>query len=285
MTEETSRDSRVVQIWRVSLGPLGGPGEADEPDAGLHLAGLLSLLDAAERTRAGRFRRDSDRTAFIRAHAALRICLADQLGSAPEEVRFHTPAGGKPMLDSALRAPSTLDFSLSHSGEFGLVGIAMAGRIGVDIEQRVPADALALARRWFAPEETAWLELLPTAERDRRFLECWTRKEAYLKALGLGLSGGLTVCRCELPGREANEGAQARLPVTAYVGGLTGDRSPMWRFVPLDSPDAPACAAVDFQPSEVVIREFSWALQEYEPLDSGSPTRSRLRSGYGCRRR
>lgn len=180
---------------------------------------------------------------FVRSHAALRRILAAELRTQPQELRFATTAKGKPFLTSP-REP-TVDFSLSHSRGLALVGIATGGRIGVDVERRQVRDELEIAQRWFAPEEVRWLEGLAESDRKRRFLECWTRKEAYLKAVATGLGGDLKSCVCA-PGSDDETGCRVV------------DAQHTWRLIPLDQPDSAGCAMVDFEPAEVAVRDFEW---------------------------
>ena len=113
------------------------------------------------------------------------------------------------------------------------------------MERRQVRDDLQIARRWFAPDEIRWLEGLAEPDRQRRFLECWTRKEAYLKAVAIGLGGDLKACVCGPGSDEAT--------ICEIV-----DSEHSWRLIPLDQPESPACAMVDFEPEEVSVREFKW---------------------------
>jgi 4'-phosphopantetheinyl transferase len=165
-------DAGAVDLWCVALAP-----DPDGTDR--------AMLSDEELARAARFVRERDRDRYVAAHAALRRVLARYLGARPRDLRFGTGERGRPAI---LSAPQ-LDFNLSHSGALALIGIAASGPIGVDIEEVRPvADLAALARRHFTPEENAALDGIAPGTRDRGFLSCWTRKEACLKALGLGLS-------------------------------------------------------------------------------------------------
>jgi 4'-phosphopantetheinyl transferase len=145
-----------------------------------------SLLDADETTRARRFVFDRDRDRFVRAHAMVRQLLGSLLGRAPASLRFESGSLGKP----TLRDPTTpLAFNLSHGGDLGALVVSQEAEVGIDIEPWRPmSDALAVGATVFtATEMVGW----PDAEAghiDREFLRLWTRKEAVLKALGLGLS-------------------------------------------------------------------------------------------------
>jgi 4'-phosphopantetheinyl transferase len=137
-------------------------------------------------------------------HVALRLVLGEVTGTAPENLRFERRCGhcggghGKPHLTGR----SDLDFSLSHSGGLALIAVARGRRVGADVERVRPrTDVLAIARGSLSARERQLLESLETDEARREaFFRCWTRKEAYLKGLGLGLAGGLDTDPDEAPG-------------------------------------------------------------------------------------
>lgn len=147
------------------------------------------VISTEERERMNRFLRPEDRRRFLAAHAILRLLLARYVQVPPEELRFGKDTFGKPHL---LGQSRTVSFNLSHSAEMALFGFARDRRIGVDVEQIRPGNGLEeVADRFFAPGEIATLRSLPAEHRTDAFFNCWTRKEAYLKARGCGLSGGL----------------------------------------------------------------------------------------------
>jgi len=168
-----------VHIWRVSL-------HAGDPHA------LLPLLSADEQARAGRFIFERDANAFIVAHASLRRILGEYLSVAPQSLHFLNGEYGKP----AIAGPpgAALEFNLSHSGDLALIAVSGRGPVGVDVERldrRI--EHLDLAEQFFSPAERAALRSL-RAEADARtegFFNAWTRKEAYLKATGHGITRGL----------------------------------------------------------------------------------------------
>ena len=163
--------SAEVRVWRVAL---------NQPSTS-----LLKLLSADERSRAERFVFDRDRDRFIVSRATLRRLLARSLGVVPHSITFRQGLHGKP----ALATDAKLRFNVSHSGDHGLVALAVGREVGVDIENvRTSLNPLELAIRFFSPVERAALQALSPAKRHDAFFVCWTRKEAYLKALGLGLS-------------------------------------------------------------------------------------------------
>lgn len=150
-------------------------------------ARCLAVLCEQERARAARFVRAEDRDRFIVSHAALRFVLARVLGAEPAALAFDADGSGKPRLGGPWHG--RLAFNLSHSGRLAVIGFPPACRIGVDVEVVRPmSDALRIARHHFAPSEVAALAALPAEALDAAFFACWTCKEAFVKALGLGLS-------------------------------------------------------------------------------------------------
>jgi 4'-phosphopantetheinyl transferase len=122
---------------------------------------------------------------FAIARGTLRILLSRYLGCAAREIRFCYGNRGKPSLAGTPR----LQFNMSHSGAMALFAFTLDCAIGVDIEQIRPIqDMNDIAARFFAPDETASLMSLAASERERAFFRCWTRKEAFIKATGDGLS-------------------------------------------------------------------------------------------------
>jgi surfactin synthase thioesterase subunit/phosphopantetheinyl transferase len=185
-------DLRNTNIWRKPTDPVhlqDGEVHLWRARLGLEttiLESLLQSLSAEECRRAAAFHFQKHRDRFIASHGFLRQVLASYLGIEPAQVAFRLGSAGKPELadDQGIR------FNLSHSGSGALLGVTRGGDIGVDIEEMRPMpDALQLAKRFFSPAEGLVLQGLkgdPLA-----FLRCWTRKEAYMKARGLGLSLGL----------------------------------------------------------------------------------------------
>jgi 4'-phosphopantetheinyl transferase len=165
-----------IDVWKVRL---------DEPERAQPEASVLSLDEKARRSR---FHFEKDRNYFIRCRSALRCLLADYLAMTASEIRFDYLTGGKPRLASD-QNPNALEFNVSHSGSIALIAVGSERRIGVDVERiRLDVDTGALAERFFSVHERAGLRALPDDLRVAGFFACWTRKEAFLKATGEGLS-------------------------------------------------------------------------------------------------
>jgi 4'-phosphopantetheinyl transferase len=148
-------------------------------------AQLSTWLAPQEHARAARFARDDLKRRYIVGRATLRWVLARALGIAPAEVRIVRGERGRPHLDGN----ATLDFNVSHTAGVALIGLAVSGRIGVDVERlerNVSADGLA--KKFLTAGERSTLASLDEESRRRRFLRYWTCKEAMSKATGDGLS-------------------------------------------------------------------------------------------------
>jgi len=152
---------------------------------------LCDLLDTSERARADRFRVAEDRDSYIVAHALLRLMLSRHAPLAPAAWRFRAAPGGKPEIDPALGQPD-LTFSLSHTRGMVACAVGRGHDLGVDVEdcdRTLPA--VDIARRFFAPAEADLIASLPADEGAALFYRLWTLKEAYTKAIGLGLAAPL----------------------------------------------------------------------------------------------
>lgn len=144
-----------------------------------------SSLSADETTRADRFIRSSDRDAFVASHGMMRHLLGAYTGCDPAALSFTDGKYGKP----SLCGRHGLQFNMSHSGALAVLAVTAAPDVGVDIERLRPVDDLfTLAERFLSVREVAALQALPTAEVRRGFFNAWTRKEAFVKGLGRGLS-------------------------------------------------------------------------------------------------
>ena len=170
-----------VQLWRVDLEAI----RSDEPR-------WQKLLSSDETKRASRFHFPRDRQRFVASRALLRTILAGYLTTDPGDLTFSYSKKEKPSLGPA-HAERGVTFNVSHSGGIALYAFARRRDIGVDVEQvRRDFDIEGIARRFFSAHEQSQLFDLPVAERVDAFFRCWTRKEAYIKATGDGLSLPLT---------------------------------------------------------------------------------------------
>lgn len=156
------------------------------------------LLSPAERERCDRFHFARDRRDYSAAHALLRSVLTAHEGPPPSSWVFQADDGGKPFL-----APgqSAFEFNLAHTDGLVACALTKAGRVGIDAESHVRAvNAMELAGRYFSGQEIAGLRRLSGGDQQLRFIELWTLKEAYLKAIGVGLSHPLSDFGFELDG-------------------------------------------------------------------------------------
>lgn len=221
MTEDLLRlDADDVHVWSLSL---------DLSEAALHR--LESVISAEEAARADRFVFAPDRRRYLASHGLLRLMLSGYLGTSPDAVMFRSNSDGKPRLAHSER----LRFNLSHSGLLGLVAVSANREVGVDVEKIRDVDDISnLAETCFSPVERAALAAVPAAQRRWAFFAGWTRKEAFLKALGEGVSRPLDsfdvslapgeparLLRVEgVPGAAGAYAVRSLEPAPGYVGAL-----------------------------------------------------------------
>jgi 4'-phosphopantetheinyl transferase len=212
-----------VHIWRVWL----------HTTSVQYLELLEQTLAADEHARAQRFYFAKDRTAFIVARGTLRVVLGRYLRIPPQQVQFAYTPNGKPELAHPTAGNQSLNFNVSHSQSLALYACCWNRAVGVDVEYLRPiAQDDRIAQRFFLPQEyTAW-QSLPPAQQQLGFFNCWTRKEAFLKARGVGLANELTSVEVSLkPGEAAEIRAVAAgnaaqwsllelVPASGYVGAL-----------------------------------------------------------------
>lgn len=166
--------SDEVHIWGVNL-------EVTEP--WFHL--LQGTLSVEEKERAGRYYFERDRRAFTVGRGLLRTFLGFYLGKDPTQIEFDYNRYGKPFL----AAGDGIQFNVSHSGTIALLAFVRNRGIGVDVERmRFETDYFKIAERVFSSEELAELVSLPEEHRQQAFFNGWSRKEAYIKAHGQGVS-------------------------------------------------------------------------------------------------
>ena len=179
--------SNEVHIWRLLL-----------HEHSSHIESIKRNLSTDELARAGKFHFEKDQNRFVMARGILRMILAGYLGMKPHELRFEYTSNGKPIL-AAKPGYDTLSFNLSHSGTFALYAVTHHGNIGVDIEY-VRDDVVVgqIAQRFFSPGEISSLEKIHKNKLTEVFYQYWTRKEAFLKATGEGVSFPMEQCDVSL---------------------------------------------------------------------------------------
>jgi 4'-phosphopantetheinyl transferase len=198
-------------------------------------AELARLLSDEEQARAARFRFEEHSRRYVVAHARLRQQLGILLQSTPADLTLASGAHGKPRI-AGEQGRECLEFNLSHSGSLGLIGWTWKRAIGVDIEfWRPMSDEAALVQRYFSASEIAAYELLAPAQRTPAFFNCWTRKEAYVKAVGRGL--GLPLDSFDV---SLGDGANARLLRASAIG----DDGRAWSLAALQLRDEVSAAVV-----------------------------------------
>lgn len=185
---------------------------------------LEKALSQAERDRARRFRLAKDRLVYRFAHTALRHILGRYLNRGPSDIRFGQNPFGKPFLDETESA-TPLAFNMSHSGALVVIALSVDRNIGVDVEEIRPIDDIAaIAESHFTPEECRFIFSHALPQQERAFFRCWTRKEAYVKAVGRGLSISLnsfeTLDAIRQPVRHMSDGPGAREAATWWLRDL-----------------------------------------------------------------
>jgi 4'-phosphopantetheinyl transferase len=168
-----------VHVWRASLI------QSEEK-----LALFATLLSHDEQQRANRFIFERDRQRFITARGVLRVLLGRYLELSPETLQFSYSEHGKPQL--AFPANRDIRFNVSHSHELALYAFARSREIGVDVEHiNEHRSTQAIAERFFSEREVETFLSVPRDQRVEAFFNCWSRKEAYIKGRGQGLSFSL----------------------------------------------------------------------------------------------
>lgn len=200
----------AVHVWRVSLNC--SPSQ---------LNALRHVLSVDETDRADKFHFPRDRRRYIVGRAHLRFILSRYLRTDPSKIQFGYSAYGKPFLISSSNQVD-ISFNVSHSDELALYVLTLSREIGVDVELiRQQVEYNQIVARFFSPLERALFHALPVKLRAKAFFACWTRKEAYIKAQGAGLSLPLDSFAVSL-----TPGDQAQL---LYVEGKP-DEAALWSF-------------------------------------------------------
>jgi 4'-phosphopantetheinyl transferase len=169
----------AITVWRIALD------SAQPPDAP-----MVAQLSDAERDRAARFATDALRNRWLHGHVAMRAILARELGIPPRDIAYVTGEHGKPLL--AWHGPPPLDFSFSDVESIALLAVSRGGPVGVDVETiRENVAITPISESRFAIAERDAVRDATDADRAACFYRIWTRKEAALKAIGVGLAQGL----------------------------------------------------------------------------------------------
>jgi 4'-phosphopantetheinyl transferase len=205
------------------------------------------VLDPAERSRAARFVHDRHRASFVRAHAGLRALLGRLLGVRPGDLAFAAGTHGKPWLV----APGAPCFSLSHSGDVAALAVSSRDEVGLDIECVRAVEEMELAERFFSDEERRMLAAVPVQDRRTAFFNAWTRKEAYLKAIGLGLT----------------------VPLDGFSVSLAAGDPPRLLSVAAKPDEAASWQLVSFEPAPgyvgaIAARATGWEVRHGDPGDA-----------------
>jgi 4'-phosphopantetheinyl transferase len=222
-----------VHVWRVALDL-----HRDDQSA------VAALLSHDERDLGSSFRDETLRRRWTVSRGALRVILAAYTEVAPEALRFFIGPDGKPQLAAA--GPS---FNLTHTGHLAFIAVAAEGSVGIDAEIIYPEFAWeSVARSFFAPVEVSAILKLAPELRARAFYACWTRKEAYLKALGTGLQAALDTFQVAVGPDE---------PLLLCVNGDT-EPAAQWRLMDLSETDV--AVAVATSPPRPAVRRLVFSM-------------------------
>jgi 4'-phosphopantetheinyl transferase len=221
-------DSQTADVWWISF-----------PSIRPFCPEYWECLGNEERARAASFLREEDRQRFIISHACLRKVLGGYLGKMPAHLEFVAGEFGKPYLTNP-----TIEFNLSHSGDWGVIGVARMP-IGIDIEQICPIQKLdSLAEHFFSPTERQVFAPVDYHKKLDAFYRWWCRKEAYLKATGRGLASETTTFSVSVS-------ASVPALLDSELGPLEITR---WSFHDLEPPLGYAAAIVVEGPLRRVIK-------------------------------
>lgn len=225
----------MVHVWH---------GDPDVIARSTDMTILARDLDASERARSDRFRRDEDRVAFVASHALVRAVLSLHAPVPPGAWRFEAGEHGKP----AIAEPTShrpLSFNLSHARGRVAVAVGLGAPLGIDVEELSRSGSLeGLARRYLSAEEQSGVAALPHPERPARLVALWTLKEAYLKARGTGLTLSLRAATFDL-----DDAGDVRCRLSAAAA----DDPARWAFLPLAlAPTHAAALAVAREPGAAV---------------------------------
>lgn len=166
-----------AHLWRIDLKP-------ESPNTQIS----FDILSPDERRRAEKYRFENDKKHFINARAALRQILSRYLNLAPKQIEFSCNRYGKPELNFK-NLDNSLNFNFSSSGKIALCAVTRKRKVGIDVEFIKGESAnVEIAGRFFSPDEIEALKEIPAELKTGAFFSVWTRKEAFIKAVGKGLS-------------------------------------------------------------------------------------------------
>lgn len=215
-----------------------------------------SCLSPDEVARGKRYLRDESRNDFVLCRAALRTLLGNWTRQPPSQLRFTYSAYGKPSLVPVEGGP-TPRFSVSHSHGMATLAVTSGSHdsLGIDLERRRgDLDGLGLARRFFCPEEAAELAQLSGLTQRQAFFDCWTRKEAVIKALGEGLSCPLDSFKVSV-----SPGSACRIETLHPAAGPVS----RWSLIQLAVGEEFSCSlAIEHPQPRIVCCQFQW-----DPVD------------------
>lgn len=175
-----SLDACEIHVWAATL-----------TQSTEHISLCQQMLAPDELDRASRFHFDCDRKRFITGRGLLRSILGHYLGREPHKLQFEYGARGKPVL-AGYAGDVPLHFNLAHSDDLMLLALMRRCAVGIDVERlRVLDEAEDMAERFFSARESNGLRALPNTKKPAAFFNLWTRKEAWLKATGEGISESL----------------------------------------------------------------------------------------------
>jgi 4'-phosphopantetheinyl transferase len=235
----------TIDLWRACVSEVSP-----------QLPRLAGWLSADESARAGRYRFDDDRRRFVVSRGVLRFLLGRYLGCHPAAIEFAYDAFGKPAL--ANRMARAIQFNVSHSGEIVVYAFGAGIRFGIDVEKVRPIDDIhAVAERFFSEIERRHLRQASAEVLCTSFLTCWVRKEAYVKALGSGLSTPLDRFSVALLPGEAAE-------ILAIDG--SREKASRWRLQHLE-PAAGYIGAIAIDGRDAAISD--WSCVSPELLETG----------------
>lgn len=222
-----------VHIWQVAL----------QQDIKL-VQQLMTVLNSEEKQRAAKFLVSDAKNNFIIARAALRCLIANYLKCQPEAIILQQNPHGKLYLEN-----NSLKFNLSHSRDLALFAFTLNRPVGVDIEfMRDKLFEEDIAQRFFAPAEVAALLALPQEKRKQAFFNCWSRKEAFIKAVGVGIFYPLdqfeVAVDCDATGEKS-----------LHIHAAT-EQAKNWKLYALDIAKDYAAAVVTQGAAKIIFKSF-----------------------------